>query len=108
MFASCPTGWRHAPELSVEVAREAVKSRVFPLYEVSDGEIWQLSPMPDKTVVDAYLKHQGRFKKMLASDHQHFQKQVDDDWQRLLNKCRPRKGGRMTLAEKMKGDTLLP
>jgi len=45
--------------------------------------------MPDKTGVDAYLKYQGRFKKMLASGHQHFQKQVDDDWQRLLNKCRP-------------------
>jgi pyruvate/2-oxoacid:ferredoxin oxidoreductase beta subunit len=89
LFVSCPTGWRHAPELSVEIAREAVKSRVFPLYEVSNGESWQLSSMPDKTSVEAYLKHQGRFKKMLASGHQRFQKQVDDDWQRLLNKCRP-------------------
>ena len=35
LFASCPTGWRHALELSVEVAREAVRSRLFPLYEVS-------------------------------------------------------------------------
>ena len=45
--------------------------------------------MPDKVDVETYLKHQGRFKKMLASDHQHFQKQVDDDWLRLLDKCRP-------------------
>jgi pyruvate/2-oxoacid:ferredoxin oxidoreductase beta subunit len=89
LFASCPTGWRHSPELSVEVAREAIKSRLFPLYEVSNGDIWQLSPMPDKVGVDAYLKQQGRFKKLSAGDYQHFQKQVDDDWQRLLNKCRP-------------------
>jgi pyruvate/2-oxoacid:ferredoxin oxidoreductase beta subunit len=87
LFASCPTGWRHAPELSVEVAREAVKSRVFPLYEVFNGDTWQLSPMPDKTNVADYLKHQGRFKTISAGDHHHFQKQVDDDWLRLIVKC---------------------
>jgi pyruvate/2-oxoacid:ferredoxin oxidoreductase beta subunit len=91
LFASCPTGWRHAPEVSLEVARQAIKSRVFPLYEVFDGDDWKLSPMPDKEVVDAYLKPQGRFKKMSADDHKQFQKQVDDDWQRLLNKCRSKK-----------------
>jgi len=46
--------------------------------------------MPDKVGVGAYLKYQGRFKKMLAGeDYQRFQRQVDDDWQRLLNKCQP-------------------
>ncbi|PKN29067.1 MAG: 2-ketoisovalerate ferredoxin oxidoreductase [Deltaproteobacteria bacterium HGW-Deltaproteobacteria-21] len=88
LFASCPTGWRHAPELTLEVARQAIKSRVFPLYEVFDGDTWKLSPMPDKEAVNAYLKHQGRFKKLSGAEHQHLQKQVDDDWERLLHKCR--------------------
>ena len=87
LFASCPTGWRHATELTVEIAREAVKSRVFPLYEVFNGDTWKLSSMPEKEGVDAYLKNQGRFKKMSADGFQQFQKQVDDDWQRLINKC---------------------
>jgi pyruvate/2-oxoacid:ferredoxin oxidoreductase beta subunit len=91
IFASCPTGWRHASELSIEVGREAIRSRVFPLYEVFNGETWQLSPMPEKTSVDAYLKHQGRFKQILDGANQHFQKQVDDDWQRLQNRCQPPK-----------------
>jgi pyruvate/2-oxoacid:ferredoxin oxidoreductase beta subunit len=91
IFASCPTGWRHASELSIEVGREAIRSRVFPLYEVFDGVTWQLSPMPDKTSVDAYLKHQGRFKQILDGAKQYFQKQVDDDWQRLQNRCQPPK-----------------
>ena len=90
LFAPCPTGWGHASELTIEVARQAVKSRVFPLYEVFDGEIWQLSPMADKIGVDAYLKYQRRFKKMSAEDCLHFQMQVDEEWQRLLNKCRPK------------------
>ena len=89
LFASCPNGWWHAPELSLEVARQAIKSRVFPLYEVFDGDIWKISPMPKKEAVDAYLKYQGRFKKMSVSEYQHFQKQVDDDWEILLHKCVP-------------------
>ncbi len=87
MFASCPTGWRHAAELSIEVARQAVASRVFPLYEVTDGIAWRLSPMPDKKGVDAYLNLQGRFKNMTAEERNRMQMQVDDDWQRLINRC---------------------
>ena len=86
-YASCPTGWRHAPELTLEVARQAVKSRVFPLYEVLDGTTWKLSPMPGKESVDNYLKLQGRFKNASGGEHQPFQEQVDDGWQRLLNRC---------------------
>lgn len=88
LYASCPTGWRHAPELSVEVARMAVKSRVFPLYEVTDGENWQLSPMPEKEPIDAYLKIQGRFKVMGPEAASEFQNNVDRSWQSLIRKCR--------------------
>ncbi|HMK65694.1 MAG TPA: thiamine pyrophosphate-dependent enzyme [Thermodesulfobacteriota bacterium] len=88
LFASCPTGWRHGPELSLEVARKAVKSRVFPLYEVFDGDTWKISPMPDKETVDGYLKCQGRFRNMSVGQHQDFQRQVDEDWERLLERCR--------------------
>jgi len=88
LYASCPTGWRHAPELSVEVARMAVKSRVFPLYEVSDGENWQLSPMPEKEPIDEYLKIQGRFKVMGPAAAKEFQNNVDKSWQSLVRKCR--------------------
>jgi len=87
LFAPCPTGWGYASELTVEIARLAIKSRVFPLYEVFDGEIWHLSPMPDKTGVDAYLRYQRRFRKMLVEHQTHFQMQVDEDWRRLLDRC---------------------
>jgi 2-oxoisovalerate ferredoxin oxidoreductase beta subunit len=88
LYASCPTGWRHAPELSVEVARMAVRSRIFPLYEVTDGENWQLSPMPEKEPIDAYLKIQGRFKAMGPEAAAEFQKNVERSWQSLIRKCR--------------------
>ena len=100
LFASCPTGWRHAPELSLEVAREAIKSRVFPLYEVFEGDTWEISPMHEKEAVDAYLKVQGRFKNMSLSQYQDFQEQVDDDWERLLERCRPSKDHEVTVSDK--------
>jgi pyruvate/2-oxoacid:ferredoxin oxidoreductase beta subunit len=87
LFASCPTGWRHATDLSIEIARKAVASRMFPLYEVFNGDTWQLSSMPEKENVDAYLNYQGRFKKMSAGERDRLQAQVDNDWQRLINRC---------------------
>ncbi|BBO69067.1 2-ketoisovalerate ferredoxin oxidoreductase subunit beta [Desulfosarcina alkanivorans] len=86
LFASCPTGWRHAPEVSVEVARMAVRSRVFPLYEVFDGENWEISPMPAKEPIESYLNLQGRFKNMPPETAAAFQSNVDKDWNKLLKK----------------------
>jgi pyruvate/2-oxoacid:ferredoxin oxidoreductase beta subunit len=92
LFASCPTGWRHASDLSIHVARQAIKSRVFPLYEVINGDTWQLSSMPEKEGVDGYLKHQGRFKNMSVEERHGMQMRVDDDWQRLINRCQAPNG----------------
>ena len=86
LYASCPTGWRHSPELSVEVARKAVACRVFPLYEVFDGEDWRISEMPDKEPVDSYLDIQGRFKVMGLETRTEFQKNVDLNWQKLVRR----------------------
>jgi len=87
LLASCPTGWRHAPELTVEVARLAVQSRVFPLYEVIEGENWQLNSMAEKIDVKPYLKIQGRFKSMSQEEQRRFQQNVDRNWLSLRRKC---------------------
>jgi pyruvate/2-oxoacid:ferredoxin oxidoreductase beta subunit len=86
LLASCPTGWRHLPELSIEVARKAVTSRIFPLYEVFEGENWQINPMPEKEPIDSYLKMQGRFKNLTPEGIAVFQKNVDKDWEKLLKR----------------------
>jgi pyruvate ferredoxin oxidoreductase beta subunit/2-oxoisovalerate ferredoxin oxidoreductase beta subunit len=94
LFASCPTGWRHETHLAVEIAQKAVASRVFPLYEVTDGEDWRLSEMPPPEPVDDYLGMQGRFKAGLAAGGAAgFQAEVDRRWRRLAARCRRRGGG---------------
>jgi pyruvate/2-oxoacid:ferredoxin oxidoreductase beta subunit len=87
LFAPCPTGWRHAPELSIEVARLAVESRVFPLYEVFNGEKWQLNRMAHKKDVNGYLDIQGRFRALTPQERKGFQQELDRDWENLLHKC---------------------
>ena len=77
LYASCPTGWRHEPDNAVELARQAVESRLFPLYEVRDGKHFTLSPMPDKMALTDYLESQGRFRFMSPEDIEAFQVRVD-------------------------------
>ena len=61
VFATCPTGWRIGSELSVKIARLAVQTNVFPLYEVEDGISYTLNYKGDLHVKE-YLQLQGRFK----------------------------------------------
>ena len=35
----CPLGWGSAPEDTIKIARLAVESGLFPLFEASDGEV---------------------------------------------------------------------
>jgi len=89
IFASCPTGWRYETQLGIEVARKAVACRVFPLYEVFEGDDWQTNEMPSKTPVDDYLDMQGRFRGLDLENRLQFQARVDEEWNRLLKRSRP-------------------
>ena len=93
LLASCPTGWRHEPHLTLEVARKAVECRVFPLFEVFGGIQWVLNPMPVKTPVNEYLALQGRFKGLTAEARGEFQKWVETEWDRIAKRCRPHHPG---------------
>ncbi len=87
VFASCPTGWQTPSEMSVKTARQAVQTRIFPLYEVFDGVSWTINQMPDKIPIDEYFKSQGRFKRLADENLSVIQSMVDDNWKRLIQKA---------------------
>ena len=65
VFAPCPTGWRFGTEQTVELARLAVETGVFVLYEITQES--PLKPiitkkLKDRKPVEEYLKMQGRFR----------------------------------------------
>ena len=75
--------------MGIEVARKAVACRVFPLYEVFEGDDWQINEMPQKTPVYDYLDMQGRFRGLDLENRLQFQARVDEEWNRLLKRSRP-------------------
>ena len=85
VLATCPPGWRVPSELSVKVARLAVQTNIFPLYEVEDGINYTLNYEGHRKVKD-YLEIQGRFKHLTDEDTHQIQSLVDEDWKLLLKK----------------------
>ena len=84
----CTLGWRFDPSLTIRIARLAVETRVFPIYEVENGKykinIFIRKPKP----LEEYLKLQGRFRHLLLPENKwlldQLKKDVEDKWNRLV------------------------
>ena len=87
IYASCPTGWRIPSEMSVKIARMAVQTNIFPLYEVENGLRYTINYKPREYLVREYFKLQGRFRHLTDADLDHIQRMVDEDWELLLRKA---------------------
>jgi pyruvate/2-oxoacid:ferredoxin oxidoreductase beta subunit len=87
IFASCPTGWKIPSEMAVKIARMAVQTNIFPLYEVEDGLRYTINLKPKRFPVREYFKIQGRFQHLKDEDLEVIQKMVDEDWELLLRKA---------------------
>ena len=88
VFAPCPTGWKASSELSVQLARLAVLTRVFPLYEIEWGTDCTLSEVEKPLPVSEYTRHQGRFKNLDEKTLQLFQEGIDDRWAFLQSRSK--------------------
>lgn len=58
----CPLGWKSDPAHTIKVARLAVESGLFPLFEAEGGHVTDRTPIRKKVPVEHYLELQGRFK----------------------------------------------
>ncbi len=85
-FSPCPPGWKIPSEKSIEVARLAVHTKVFPLYEVINGEEYHINVEPEDLPVESYLKAQGRFAHLGEDDIEQIQSRVDYEWKVLLQR----------------------
>jgi len=63
----CPLGWGTAPERTIDFARLAVLTGLYPLYEVENGELRALK-IPKKVPVEEYLKEQVRFRHLFGKE----------------------------------------
>jgi len=86
IYSPCPPGWKIPSDISIQLARLAVESKVFPLYEIEDGERYTLNRIPAGVPIADYLKPQGRFRHLSREQIQFIQERVDADWERLLHR----------------------
>jgi pyruvate ferredoxin oxidoreductase beta subunit len=63
----CPLGWGAAPADTIRLARLAVESGLYPLFEAHDGHVTARTPIRRKVAVDEYLKLQKRFAHLFAT-----------------------------------------
>jgi len=85
LFAPCPTGWRSPTDKSIELARLAVQTAYFPLFEYENGRyrINMPSTKKEPKPIEEFLKYQGRFKYMTEEDIQILQEWVNHEWEKL-------------------------
>ncbi len=57
----CPLGWGSAPCDTIKLARLAVQSGLFPLFEAEHGEVTATSKIRRRVPVEEYLRPQRRF-----------------------------------------------
>ncbi|MCX6310411.1 MAG: thiamine pyrophosphate-dependent enzyme [Bacteroidetes bacterium] len=86
----CPPGHKYAPEMSIEISRLAVETNYFPLFEAEDGD-YEITHFPKKKIaVSELFKQQGRFSHLFKTDAtklmNSYQKEVDTEWEALLEK----------------------
>ena len=87
IHAPCPTGWAYDPSLTAKVAREAVASGSWILYEYEGGKVTVNYRPKELAPVSGYLKLQGRFRHLSAADVERIEAEVRRRYERFVAKA---------------------
>ena len=92
VIAPCPTGWVYDPKDTIKLAREAVYSCIWPLYEVEDGKYkLNFNPKKKKIEIAQWFKQQKRFRHLFRPENKklldEIQYNIDKRWNVLLEEC---------------------
>lgn len=68
ILVPCPLGWGSASDVTIKVARLAVESGLFPLFEAENGMVTKVGKIRRRAQVEDYLKIQRRFAHLFRKD----------------------------------------
>jgi pyruvate/2-oxoacid:ferredoxin oxidoreductase beta subunit len=88
LLSPCSPGWKIPSELTIKISRLAVRSRIFPLYEIENGRSYNIQEESRTIPVKEYLKLQGRFSHLTDQEIEKIQEMADEEWEHLLRKAR--------------------
>ena len=84
----CPLGWGSLPCDTIRLARLAIETGLYPLFEAENGDVTDVTPIRRKMPVEDYLKPQRRFAHLFRPELDinaltRIQKMADDNIERL-------------------------
>ena len=84
LLSPCPTGWKSEPAEGIDLVRLAIRSGLYPIYEVVNGFDYTINEDPDlsREALEQYFKLQGRFRKA-AIDLDQIHEMIQRNWARL-------------------------
>jgi pyruvate ferredoxin oxidoreductase beta subunit len=90
VLSPCPNKWKIHTSKTIEVAKLAADTCVWPIYEIKDGTNVTVNYKPkQKLPVTRWLKSQARFKHLLVQENKwivdKIQEEVDKEWDLLLS-----------------------
>jgi len=86
ILAVCPTGWRAPTDTTIDLGRLAVRTGIFPLYEIEEGKYNLNVDPPQLRPVEDYLKLQGRFRHLSSETIATIQDRVTAEYAKLKEK----------------------
>lgn len=78
VHSPCPAGWRFPESKTVEIARLAIETGFWFLYEIDHGSLRITYRPPKRRPIEDYIKLQGRFKGLTEEDIRTLQQWVDE------------------------------
>ena len=84
----CPVGWHFDTAMGMQLAKEAVESNFWPIFEIENG-VYKINQKPkDRAPIEPWLKQQGRFKHLFRPGNEELlvqiQEHIDAEWEKLL------------------------
>lgn len=86
ILSVCPTGWRTPTDTTISLGRLAIRTGIFPLYEIENGKYKLNVDPPQLRPVEDYIKLQGRFRHLSSETIADIQDRVNADYAKLKKK----------------------
>jgi len=87
ILSVCPTGWRTPTDTTISLGRLAIRTGIFPLYEIENGKYKLNVDPPQLRPVEDYIKLQGRFRHLSSETIADIQDRVNAEYAKLKKKA---------------------
>lgn len=83
LLGACTAGWNYDPRLTVKISRLAVRTGMWPLYEIDDGVLQLNKDFRELKPVEEFLALQGRYRRLPGEGVANLQSMIEKQWATL-------------------------